>query len=349
MFINVVTVGAFVLICLFVFLVAEMFGGRRRTVGLIGLGHEEGGDAGRGQRPTAGVFTRALAGAIPQAAGEMEKIERDLARAGYYQPTAMVDYMATRNALIVMILIAAGTFAVIADPGTVYPQMFLIGGLLLAALGYGVPRIVLHSQANRRVDRIQRGLPDALDLLRMCLTGGLPLREALKRVSHEVGFFHRDIAIEFEIIRRHSDANTMPSALREFSRRIDAPDVNALAALVSQTDRLGTHVSTALTDYADSVRRSRRQRAEERASKTSIKLLFPVVLCLAPPIYILLCGPPLIKLRNFVVEGHRPGGILDPMNYGERITPEEQAREIQESRRARQELRRAREEGRSGQ
>ena len=80
---------------------------------------------------------------------------------------------------------------------------------------------------------------------------------------------------------------------------------------MTQTDRMGTHVAAAVADYADGVRRAARQRAEERANKTSIRLLFPVILCLAPPIYVLLCGPPVLKLRNFLIEGHKPGGVLD--------------------------------------
>jgi tight adherence protein C len=181
--------------------------------------------------------------------------------------------------------------------------------------------MALNMQARRRVARLQIGLPDALDIIRMCLSGGLPLRESLKRVSQEIVFFHPDIAVEFEIIRRQADADTMAHALKQFAQRIDVPDINALAALVMQTDRLGTHVATAITDYADSVRRASRQRAEERASKTSIKMLFPVVLCLAPPIYILLCGPPVLKLRTFVIEANRPGGVLDTASYGKTLTP----------------------------
>jgi tight adherence protein C len=76
-------------------------------------------------------------------------------------------------------------------------------------------------------------------------------------------------------------------------------------------------VATAIADYADSVRMVHRQKIEEKASKTSIKMLFPVILCLAPPIYILLCGPPMLKLRNFIIEGHQPGGVLNtPTDIG---------------------------------
>ncbi len=310
MFINVVTFGAFIVICLLVFLIAEMVGPRRRIARYAAEAHARG-EAQPRKRPVMGAFTRALAGVVPQSTGEIDKIERDLKRAGYYRPTALIEYMATRNALIVSIVIAAGLLAVAADPQTTLPETFAIGGLIVACLGYSLPRMVLASQAKRRVGRIQNGLPDALDVVRMCLTGGLPLRESLERVSQQIQFYHPDLAVEFAIIHRQADADTMSSALRQFARRVDAPDVSALAALVTQTDRLGTHVATAVTEYADSVRRAWKQRAEEKANKTSIRLLFPVVLCLAPPIYVLLCGPPVLKLRNFLIEGRQPGGVLD--------------------------------------
>jgi len=320
-FSDIVTIGAFLVICLLVFLLGETLGGGRRRALLLAKSGEEN-ESRRKKPSTIGAFTRAMAGAVPQLSSEVDRIERDLKRAGYYKPTALIEYMATRNTLIVLTIIVAGGLAVAADPGTAFPEMFIAGGVILAILGYGLPRMVLNLQAKQRVGRIQRGLPDALDIIRMCLTGGLPLREALQRVTQEIDFFHPEIAVEFEIIRRQADADTMAHALRQFARRIDIPDINALAALVMQTDRLGTHVATAITDYADSVRRATRQRAEEKSSKTSIKMLFPVVLCLSPPIYILLCGPPLLKLRTFVIEGNRPGGLLDQSNYGETILPE---------------------------
>jgi tight adherence protein C len=87
--------------------------------------------------------------------------------------------------------------------------------------------------------------------------------------------------------------------------------VNALANLVTQSERTGTHVATAVTEFADGIRRQFRQRAEERANKTSVKLLFPVVICLAPPVFILLLGPPVLQLRSFIRDAHKPGGVLE--------------------------------------
>jgi len=287
--------------------------GRKKSLGLSNQG------SNYYKSSKVGIVSRALAGVIPQTAEVIAKIELDLKRAGYYRSTALVEYLATRNLLVVLVLIVTGVGCVLADPGSNLPEIILIVGFLVAGSGYGLPRFVLHNQASRRVHRIQKGLPDALDLVMMCLTGGVPLRTALQRVTEEVRFSHPDIAVEFEIIRRHADANSMADALKQFAKRIDAPDVNALSSMISQTERLGTNVSTALIDFADSVRRKYRQRAEEHSSKTSIKLLFPVIFCMAPPIYILFFGPAVIELRNFLVREHRPGGVLEPMTYGDSI------------------------------
>ncbi|MCH9654185.1 MAG: type II secretion system F family protein [Planctomycetes bacterium] len=318
MFIDIISIATFLLVCLVFFLIGDAIAaGHRSWKKGLDLDAQS---SNYYKTSKMGIFSRSLGGVIPQTAEVIGKIELDLKRAGYYRSTALVEYLATRNLLVVLVLIVTGIGCVLADPGSKLPQIILVVGLLVAGTGYGLPRFVLHSQANRRVHRIQKGLPDALDLVMMCLTGGVPLRTALERVTDEVRFSHPDIAVEFEIIRRHSDANSMSDALKQFARRIDAPDVNALSSMISQTERLGTNVSTALIDFADGVRRKYRQRAEEHSSKTSIKLLFPVIFCMAPPIYILFFGPAVLELRNFLIREHSPGGILEPMTYGESIS-----------------------------
>jgi tight adherence protein C len=258
-----------------------------------------------------GRFQRAVAGAIPLFGDEVDALEQDLRRAGYYGSSALVEFLFARNAVTLGTLLFGGTAAVIADPATSLPQIILNATLIAAAVCYLLPRLLLRSQANRRLAKIEQGLPDALDIIRMCLTGGLPLRDSLERVARDVEFFHPDIAVEFEVVRRHAEADSMQKALKEFARRMNAQDVNALSSLVSQTERTGTHVASAVMEFADSMRRQYRQRAEERAGKTSIKMLFPVLLCLAPPVFILLVGPPLLQLRNFIRDAHQPGGVLD--------------------------------------
>lgn len=265
----------------------------------------------RSKRSKAGSVRRALAGLVPQSNREIDSIEQDLMRAGYYAGDALVDYLATRNSLIAFVLIGAGILSLLADPATSAPLWILAGAGVVAALGYGIPRVILASQARQRVGRIQRGLPEALDVIRMCLTGGISLRESLIRVTSEVESYHPEIAVEFRVIQRHSDASSLAVALKSFARRLKTPDVTTLTAVVSQTERTGTSVVRAISEYADGIRRMLRQRAEEQASKTSISLLFPVIFCLAPPVFIILIGPPALQLRKFVTDAHAPGGVFN--------------------------------------
>ena len=144
--------------------------------------------------------------------------------------------------------------------------------------------------------------------------------QALARVANEIEFFHPDVAVELEVVRRHAEMDSMSKALREFAGRMNAPDVNALASLVTQTERTGTNVAVAVTEFADSIRRQFRQRAEERANKTSIRMLFPVVLCLSPPVLILLLGPPALQLREFLQNSRKPGGVLDSSSFNDSVS-----------------------------
>ena len=252
-----------------------------------------------------------LAAAIPVPAKEYEALEQDLKRAGFYGHNAPIEFLSTRNVLVLGSVFAGSLLAVLADPSTPLPRGILLVTAVVTSLAYLIPRNMLRSQANSRLHRILKGLPDALDIIRMCLVGGLSLRDSLLRVAREIDVFHPDVSVELEVVRRHAEADTMAKALKEFSKRMNAPDVNALANLVTQSERTGTHVAAAVTEFADGIRRQFRQRAEERANKTSVKLLFPVVICLAPPVFILLLGPPVLQLRSFIRDAHKPGGVLE--------------------------------------
>lgn len=281
-----------------------------------------------GERVRPGWFWRSLAEVLPQSRTERDGLAQDLKRAGFYGLEASVEYLAARNFIVLGTLLVGTAAAVVADPATKLPQTILLASLAASIVSYILPRWLLRLQANRRLQRIQTGLPDALDIIRMCLTGGLPLRDSLARVARDIEFFHRDIAVELEVVRRHAEADTMQRALKEFARRMNAPDVNALSTLVSQTELIGTHVATAVTEFADTMRRQYRQRAEERANQTSIKLLFPVLLCLAPPVFILMVGPPILQLRNFIRDAHEQGGVLNPETYTEELRPVTDLREL---------------------
>lgn len=268
----------------------------------------------------ASKFRVAMAGAVPAMSGELESLDRDLKRAGFYSPNAIIEYLSARNFIVVFFMIVGGGLAVAAPPGTTLPKTILMvtGGAIF--FSYILPRVIVNLQGKSRLARVQKGLPDALDIIRMCLQGGLPLRDSLGRVSSEIEFFHPDIAVELEVVRRHSDANTMTMALKDFAKRMDAEEVSALASLVTQSERMGTHVAQAVTEFSDGLREQTKQRAQEKANKTTIKMLFPVVLCLAPPVLILLLGPPMLEMKNFFRDAHEPGGVLDSATFTDQAT-----------------------------
>lgn len=290
---------------------------------LIGIGRRKDDRPGLVFGPLTGV----AAALLPSSRELRNALGHELKQAGYYVPRAVDQFLAIRNALVVgWMTLVATTIAAAYDPDRDFTLPILGVGVVVVLLLYSLPRLWLQSNASRRVQRIQNGLPDALDMITMCLTGGLPLQPALERVGREIRAVHPDLGLELEIIRRQAEAHTLENALSQFAERINVAEIKSLAALVTQTERLGTNVATALRDYSDSIRRSFRQRAEEQGNKNSIKLLLPVTLCLAPPVYILLLAPAMLELRDFVVRENRPGGILAPSDvrytptYG-RLTP----------------------------
>lgn len=262
-------------------------------------------------QPVFGRATPLIAGLFPTSPERSVKLRRDLNRAGYYQPNAVDQYRAIRNLTLLgwMSLIA---FAIVVafDPQRDPTLTILIVGLVVSIFIFAGPRLYLQIVASRRVEKIENDLPDALDMITMCLNGGLSLPQSLERVGRELRGTHTELATELEIVRRHADTYSLNQAMERFAQRIDTPDVSSLAGLVAYTEQLGTNVASALRGYADTIRRRHRQRAEERGNRNSVQMLLPVALCLAPPVYILLLGPAFLEIRDFLIRERRPGGVL---------------------------------------
>jgi tight adherence protein C len=258
-----------------------------------------------------GGLTAPLAGALPCGASKRQQLERYLHHAGHYHRDALTEFLALRHALVLGWIAIIVTFlAVGTEPGDGFLKPAMIVGAVGLVICYTFPRLMLETLAKSRVQRIEHDLPDALDMITMCMTGGLPLSVAMARVSDEMQHSHPDLACELRIVGRQTEAGSMDSALRRFAQRIDAPEVQSLAAIIGQTETQGAGVAMAFQDFADNVRLARRQRADEQGNKTALKLLFPLIFCLAPPVYIMLLAPAAIELRNFVKEEAGPGGLL---------------------------------------
>jgi tight adherence protein C len=185
-----------------------------------------------------------------------------------------------------------------------------VAGLIVLVLMYSLPRLGLEASANARTRRIEQSLPDAVDMITMCTSAGLPLQHAILRISDELKSSHPDLAFELRIVGRHAETGALSSAVQHFAKRIDVPDVHSVASMVWQAEQQGASVAGAFQAFSDQVRLTRRQRAEEAANKTAFKMLFPLVLCLMPAVYLVLLWPAVLELRNFFRTAKQPGGPL---------------------------------------
>lgn len=243
------------------------------------------------------ALTPFLAGALPDSKTRQVELKQDLIRAGYYQPHAFENIQAIRWIFLIVPLLMLCVMV------NVLPQrleLWAIGTMLaVAVLGWALPKLYIASQAADRRSEIERSLPDVLDMLNMCVSQGMTLITALKRVTSELRTVFPALSQELMIVAEQAELGTLEQALKNFSRRVDAPDVHSFTSLLIQTERMGTSVSVALGDYAENMRESLRQRADEKANKATFQLLFPTVLFLMPAVYIFLLGPSIIKLTDF--------------------------------------------------
>lgn len=228
---------------------------------------------------------------VPKSPKEMGRLQKRLARAGYTSPRAAVFYAAAELAL--PIVFALGTLAWLGmSRGSVF-------AFLAAGIGYALPGVWLARQTAKRQKEIQNGLPDALDLLIVCIEAGAGLDAAIVKASEELAISYPALAEELRLITTETRAGKPRlEAFRNFAARTGVEDVRSLVAMLVQTDRFGTSIAQALRTHADVSRTKRRQQAEERAAKLGAKLVFPLVFCLFPALYVVVLGPAVIKIME---------------------------------------------------
>jgi tight adherence protein C len=233
---------------------------------------------------------------LPPSPRNVRRLRRRLIQAGFVNENAATVYRAIR--LICALLFPAATFFFL----TVVlrnPVDTSVIGLTLVALGFGLflPSFMLSRKISNRQNRITRALPDALDLMVVCVEAGLGLNAALHRVGREMEMVEPALAAELAITNREIRAGKpRDEALRNLGDRTGVDDVKSLVAMLVQTDRFGTSIADSLRVFADSMRTKRRQRVEEKVAKAAIKLIFPLLLFIFPALLIVLMGPALIRI-----------------------------------------------------
>lgn len=242
-----------------------------------------------------GELTPALAAQMPVAPSDQDDVLKELKTAGYYGASAILEYAAVRTVLVLVPLIATGLLALMVDQ----EQMvrILIGGGIVSALGYSLPRIYVHLKGKERLRKLENALPVAVDMLTLCITGGQTLQAALARVSKELSPAHPLMAAELAITRRHAELSNLPHALRQLADRIPVGEIRNLAIILAQAERLGSETGAALIEYTNNLRTTIKQRADGRANQAMFWMLFPTLICLWIPAAILLVGPAILEFR----------------------------------------------------
>ena len=223
-------------------------------------------------------------------------VRKQLVEAGYRSPNAVVIYMAVRVLSLMGFLVVGMLLATLLPPG---PALRLLVMLGLALLGWMAPFLILKRKAKFRMKELNRGLADALDLMVVCVEAGLGVNQALLRVAEEMDRVSPPISDELTMVTLEMRAGTpRDQALKNLAERTANQDVRSWVNMMIQTDRFGTSIADSLRIHSDTLRTKRHQRAEEAASKLTVKMLIPLVLFVFPAIFIVILGPALLAMQE---------------------------------------------------
>jgi tight adherence protein C len=233
---------------------------------------------------------------LPQEEEERTRLRTRLIHAGLYGREAVLLFLGVKMLLFVgpaLLGILAGIFNLVEF------RIGLFSGAFLGIFGLVGPSFWLDKRKKARQTTLRRSLPDALDLLVICLEGGLSLPAALRRVVGELRTAHPVLAIEVNIVQREIQMGQSPGdAMRQFAGRADLEEVRTLASVIIQTEKFGASLVKSLRVHAETLRTKRLQYAEEMAQKAATKVLFPTVLFVLPCLFIVILGPGVIQIAD---------------------------------------------------
>ncbi len=238
---------------------------------------------------------------VPEDEAERTKIRARMVHAGLYHRQAMHIFLGVKLAMLVLAtVVGVGLTTTKLVPIT---QALPISMVLFVAGMIG-PSFWLDKRKKRRQMMIRRGLPDALDVLIICLEGGLGLQAGLKRVSDELRSAHPILGGELKIVDREIQLGRGPGeALQHFARRTDLEEALSLASVVGQSERFGASLVKSLKTHSETLRLKRRQKAEEKAQQAATKILFPTLLLIFPALFVILLAPAVYQVTAMLGTG----------------------------------------------
>jgi tight adherence protein C len=263
-----------------------------------------GGAAAAGQMPNHPSLAfydiiKRVGNAVPASPKDVNVMQRRLIRAGMRGPNALKYLYGAKLLLGILFPVVTSmlVYNTSAEPGNKFGAV--LGSV---AVGFFGPNEYIRMAARKRQKEISRGLPNALDLMVVCVESGLGLDQAIMQVSKELEFAHPDISEEFALVNLELKAGKRRvEALRNLAERTASEDLKKLVAVLIQADRFGTGIAQSLRAHADYMRIQARQIAEEKAAKLGVKLVFPIFFCILPSLFVVTVGPVVVKIMRELI------------------------------------------------
>jgi len=239
-----------------------------------------------------GRFREWLLQSLPGSPSDDIQASEKMIQAGYDTPTAPATFFLVQVAVFVILPL----FTYFIVPRSSF-FMFLVYMGISIFCAYIIPVGFLDRLVRQRQERIRRSVPDALDLLVVCVAAGISLDAAILRVAREIRLAHTDLAHELAVVNRKTNAGIpRDAALRGLWQRTGVEEIRALVSSMIQSEKWGTSVATVLRVSAETLRRKRRQIAEKKAKQAPLKMTFPLVLFILPALFIVIMGPALVQV-----------------------------------------------------
>ena len=241
---------------------------------------------------TLGVMVQQFERVLPKSPAEISVVQQRLVRAGYRSDSAVHFFYGAK--VVVPLILCALAFATGAGS---YSPFFVY--LIAIGLGYLLPDFWLGNRISARQARIRRGLPDVLDLLVICIEAGLSLDQSVARTAEELSIAQPAICDELSIVVLEQRAGCPRSdAWKHFAERTNVDSVRNLVSVLVQSEKFGTSIAKTLRIHSDTLRTQRRQKVEEQAAKTTVKLVFPLVFFIFPSLFLVTLGPAAITVME---------------------------------------------------
>ncbi len=243
-------------------------------------------------------ITRQIGEKLPVSPQDASLARRYLSAAGYRSDGAVRVYYGVKVVLCIVLVLLALLFR---DVVTANPILRIVLVIAAGLIGYFGPTFMLEHLVSKRQERLRMALPDALDLMVVCVEAGLGLDQAMRSVSQELRMTHKEISDELSLVNLEMRAGKRRAeALKNLADRTGEPELRKLVAILIQADRFGTSIAESLRTHSDFMRVRRRQEAEERAGKVGVKLVFPIFFFIMPSMLVVAAGPGLLQVFKYL-------------------------------------------------